>query len=980
MRRIEVKFFGLPSIWIDGQKIEIPQKKVESLFLYLLANEQCTRDELATLFWGDYSETKAKRNLRNTIYKLKQFLGKDIVFIQGNKFISINPDIEIDTDLSLLLKSKNIDTLLDIKEHNFLDKYYVTNCEGLENWIHSMRNTYNNIFLEKYENGLMKYITLRNVKKVEMYASKIIDIDKYNEKAYQALMKLYADKGVYNKAISLYNNLVNMLNKDLGVSPNNQTKALYEKIIKSKRLLGKNFKVENNRVFYGRFNELMAINEEYKKFCQSDSYRYILIRGETGIGKTSLINEFLKEVDPKEFSLLQLNFSKSYKYIYFEALRELITVLSDIADKKRINIDKTYYNSIFDKLLNFDTKSYHSNEKTMKMFNSLMYSSIKVVLSELVERITKKQKVFIVLENIQWMDPMGFRLLSEILLKFHLNNLFFIGTVGKGYERNIEDGITILTKNKKIKMIEMLRFSREEVGEFIGLSIEKLENDLTLADKVFKKTEGNMNLLVEAINILKRNGDINCLSEKNQYMFKSFIMDIDDNEKKILGIISIFDKGVTPDILINMYEDSSDNIIETLDMLMKKHILKEEVSNKEVKIFFILEMLRGYFYTSLSITKRMFLHSKSAKLFENEYLKNRKNCRYLSQLSYHYSNTDNSYKHVYYKIKYLEYRLDYCDEFFPTIKRYNNEYINLFIEKEKVYKTFYDIEELLSTLEYTMEDEKLLELYTVFYYIKGRTLIRDGNYEEGIENIRKLISLSKNMGYKYYIIHGYLEMTYYTIKINDTENMDKYIQELKDFEFIDEFIIEKGIIYRLDGVLNIMLESYETAEELLNKSIEIFESDNNIRNSNFLNVAAAYNYLGDIRRFNRHYESALKFYDKAIEICKKNESIKGLDIFYKNYGQTAFYMEDFKLAKKYFEKSFEIYDLLDSFWERSIAESYMALIHIYNGEYSKGVEYLNRAEIYSKKNASPYELRILSEVKNIIRKKVKNFNEAKFAI
>ena len=86
--KITVHFLGKPEIIRDGVRVVIPQKKIQALLLYLLFNESCSRDELAALFWEEQSEEGARRNLRNSLYKLRTLLGDGVLVTMGKEYIS----------------------------------------------------------------------------------------------------------------------------------------------------------------------------------------------------------------------------------------------------------------------------------------------------------------------------------------------------------------------------------------------------------------------------------------------------------------------------------------------------------------------------------------------------------------------------------------------------------------------------------------------------------------------------------------------------------------------------------------------------------------------------------------------------------------------------------------------------------------------------------------------------------------------------
>lgn len=63
-----------------------------------------------------------------------------------------------------------------------------------------------------------------------------------------------------------------------------------------------------------------------------------------------------------------------------------------------------------------------------------------------------------------------------------------------------------------------------------------------------------------------------------------------------------------------------------------------------------------------------------------------------------------------------------------------------------------------------------------------------------------------------------------------------------------------------------------------------------------MNIAAAYDYLGEIRLAQQEYGPALELLDKAISICPSN-ALTSLAVFYINGGKAAYFLQDRRLAR-----------------------------------------------------------------------------------
>jgi DNA-binding SARP family transcriptional activator len=71
----EIKLFGSGEAYFDGKAIPgLPGQQHCILLCYLVLNRQAThtREQVATLFWGDSPSNVARKNLRNALWRLNQ--------------------------------------------------------------------------------------------------------------------------------------------------------------------------------------------------------------------------------------------------------------------------------------------------------------------------------------------------------------------------------------------------------------------------------------------------------------------------------------------------------------------------------------------------------------------------------------------------------------------------------------------------------------------------------------------------------------------------------------------------------------------------------------------------------------------------------------------------------------------------------------------------------------------------------------------
>ena len=98
---VEMKLYALgsPRLEINGEGVDLHLRKATALFVYLaITKEEHSRDGLATMFWPDKGQSKARANLRRTLYQIKKTVGVEAVAAEADS-LSLSSEIEIWTDV-----------------------------------------------------------------------------------------------------------------------------------------------------------------------------------------------------------------------------------------------------------------------------------------------------------------------------------------------------------------------------------------------------------------------------------------------------------------------------------------------------------------------------------------------------------------------------------------------------------------------------------------------------------------------------------------------------------------------------------------------------------------------------------------------------------------------------------------------------------------------------------------------------------------
>jgi DNA-binding SARP family transcriptional activator len=255
MATLEIRLFGGVRIGRLGWPSEVRiTHAVQALLAYLVLNRHRIhpREVLAELFWGDYPEERARRSLSTALWRLRRALephGRDpenylLTSTAGEIGFNSGSDYWLDVAAFKQKASRIVGKQIadmemgDARELEHAVQLYVGDLlEGFyDDWALREREHLRSLYLKTLSHLMGFHGCRRNWEWAIAYGEKILELDPLREEVYRDVMRLHAQNGHRTLAIRQYRICRDILKKELGITPMEETQSLFRQIRKAEEV------------------------------------------------------------------------------------------------------------------------------------------------------------------------------------------------------------------------------------------------------------------------------------------------------------------------------------------------------------------------------------------------------------------------------------------------------------------------------------------------------------------------------------------------------------------------------------------------------------------------------------------------------------------------------------------------------------------------------------------------------------------------
>lgn len=353
---LKIYLLGQFKLKAGDRPIELPSRPAQSLLAYLALNAGVThrREKLASLLWLDSTDANARSYLRQALWRIRKHLEEASLdwedFLQIND-ISVTFDAQADywLDAQMFLERvqgrpvTEIIEIVQLYQGELLPGFY-------DEWILPERDRLQSAYHQQMTLLLESLIQDSRWDDAIKWGEQWIRLSHSPEPAFRALMSAYAGSGDQGMVEVTYQRCMESLERELDVDPSPKTESLYRQIITgdwpgyvktsapvAETAAPKPFLIDKigltqveKPMFVARERELAQLDAFLQRSISSEG-RVVFITGESGSGKTALIQELAHRAQDAHADLIvasgncNAHTGVGDPYLPFREILELLT-------------------------------------------------------------------------------------------------------------------------------------------------------------------------------------------------------------------------------------------------------------------------------------------------------------------------------------------------------------------------------------------------------------------------------------------------------------------------------------------------------------------------------------------------------------------------------------------------------------------------------------------------------------------------------
>lgn len=778
---------------------------------------------------------------------------------------------------------------------------------------------------------------------------------KYNSRCfYKDLMKI-AEKMTQQHAECRYNNVAEIV-KDINFYFNKKyeftNKTELEKLNFNTKIVGRNVEI----------HKILSIYENLKN-CQTVQ-NIILVHGEEGIGKTRLLKEINHILSMRKASI----FSSS---TCDNTTLNSNTAFANIIKKLVIKCDDEIIERYQSELIKFIPELGEKNniETSINLSGEKEKYRLITRLSSFIREVTKDIPTVCIIDNVDYLDEFSVDFFEYFNAERSndINIIFILSYSDRQYISNQKFN-KFVNKRSNYMDIHLESLSTEQTASMIKGILSMPILPIQFGTIVYSKTYGNPLFIEETLkdSFAKKILYIDEIRGRWTVLFDTYeemqmastmeqallnqIKEIDEENYKILSIISIFNSVISLEVIGKFFPFNKISLENHINELSAKGILYKKSQDRGFVIQFYNKALKNMIYNKINEEERKKNHEIAVFTLESFLAIEGKENK--EEIIYHLEKSGDKNKLGKYlienakkmeKLKIMDVAVSNYEKAFELF----SDSLNLNVKVEILFKIG-DISEEMGSLSRALENYNRAYQYTIdlnqSLQVDALNKIAKIYFKKNqLEKAFKYLRNSELILDKIEYTEGYLQNKRILVRIYLTKQEYEKVYEIctKCIKCCgNKYIKHKGYFHINIGYMYMQTSRITEALENYNQAIK-YHQDINFTEG----VVTTLNNIGVIYGdYYQDVETAIQYFIKIEEISEKNNLHQASALALTNLAGSYLEKMDYNITLKYFKKALEKSKKLEFEYNIFYCYNYLSYVSLKMGSYSNAFEYFALAK------------------------------------
>lgn len=237
-----LQFLGPFRVTLGDAPLEaFESNKVRALLAFLAteADRPHARESLAALLWPNRPEPAARACLRSALSNLRLVIGDAAAapphLLVTRYTLQFNPAGDHVRDFAGLLDPAHLSTeqkegLAAAYHGEFLEGFSPADCPAFDEWLLTQREQFRRRMIELLRDLAVAHEAAGAPERAIDFTRRQLELEAWDEEAHRRLMRLLYRSGRRGLALAQYETCCRLLREELGVAPDHETVALWERI------------------------------------------------------------------------------------------------------------------------------------------------------------------------------------------------------------------------------------------------------------------------------------------------------------------------------------------------------------------------------------------------------------------------------------------------------------------------------------------------------------------------------------------------------------------------------------------------------------------------------------------------------------------------------------------------------------------------------------------------------------------------------